>query len=403
MTQMLKVSAASDDSDGFFRSAHKLGELAKTMRFDGLDIVSLVVSNNARHCVKFLKSINISLDRLSFPDQKHPLEEALDSNAIATFETLLKCGARVDAPHTKHGTIIHAAAATRFLDSLLPALRHYKANMNLPGKFGQRPLHVAVANNQVQNVQQILDNGADINAQDDNLQSALHTAILSRSLDPMVEILLAYGASPIIKDAGGFTPIDLAKKCALAGAIKEMENAIDWRTHLAPNPSITRQAKDPHRFFEDSLEIVKTGDRRKINDLLSDGITPWKPQTNWGSSPMLLAIHRHRLDLAAIFINYRLGLSDYDADGGNAAHMLCTTYTDVPTLEPFLTKLQVLLPGCLTHKNHFEMTPLDAASLKFEDPCNELEPVFDKLCPGATIRAKPKPPPKPEGEANPSA
>jgi ankyrin repeat protein len=68
----------------------------------------------------------------------------------------------------------------------------------------------------IEAIQLCLDAGVDINAVDERGQTALHGAAL-QGYDDVVRFLAAHGAKLDIKDARGFTPLDVAK--GLAGGV----------------------------------------------------------------------------------------------------------------------------------------------------------------------------------------
>ncbi|MGD8238963.1 MAG: ankyrin repeat domain-containing protein [Armatimonadota bacterium] len=86
------------------------------------------------------------------------------------------------------------------------------ANVNAQGSYGQRPLSRAAPHGSVEMVELLLDSGADINAQDHQKGWApLHEAVNWGNVE-VVRLLLERGADPNPKATRGETPLDLAKK-----------------------------------------------------------------------------------------------------------------------------------------------------------------------------------------------
>ncbi len=151
------------------------------------------------------------------------------------LEYLLKYGSNPNGPHTKYGTIMHAAGATRIIDSLIPILCARKGDPNAVREKDQTtPLHAAVTNVQVINVEQLVERGANINAPDHLGRTPLHLALALEHYDPMAIVLLNYGADPLIPDAGGLTALDLAHVREEPALIKIIEERSSWDNLLIP-------------------------------------------------------------------------------------------------------------------------------------------------------------------------
>jgi len=79
--------------------------------------------------------------------------------------------------------------------------------------LSESPLHIAVANNNYEIAQTLLENGADVNSEKklyNKIQFALHIAVAQNNL-AMVELLLNNGANYLLKDSDGNLPRDIAR------------------------------------------------------------------------------------------------------------------------------------------------------------------------------------------------
>jgi ankyrin repeat protein len=83
-------------------------------------------------------------------------------------------------------------------------------NVNARGTFGERPLEVAAGRGMMDEVEALLDGGAEINAHGELGNTALHAAVGQGHLE-VVRLLLMRGASRLEKNEDGFTPFDVAK------------------------------------------------------------------------------------------------------------------------------------------------------------------------------------------------
>ncbi len=116
-------------------------------------------------------------------------------------------------------------------------------DVNEPNLYGQRALEFAV---QLSNpeiapliVQLLLDNGAEVNAQNNSGDTALHAAVASFEKLDIVGMLLELEANPIIKNSKNITPLDIARHRHYTQATKMMEAKMET-LHLAlpaPLPS----------------------------------------------------------------------------------------------------------------------------------------------------------------------
>ncbi len=84
------------------------------------------------------------------------------------------------------------------------------ADVSLENRFGQTALHIA-ATKSLGVLLAVLDKKPNVNAQDIDGETPLHRAILSMYPRQIVEILLSYGARVDIPDHQGRTPLDVAR------------------------------------------------------------------------------------------------------------------------------------------------------------------------------------------------
>lgn len=96
---------------------------------------------------------------------------------------------------------------------LAKALIEKGANTNAPAKNPSKvtPLHAACASSNMDMVTLLLQNGADVHAEQDQGITALHSAVHNKHL-PLVKLLVEHGADSHKKNAAGQSPMDLAKE-----------------------------------------------------------------------------------------------------------------------------------------------------------------------------------------------
>jgi len=86
------------------------------------------------------------------------------------------------------------------------------SDVNQRGDFNDPPIHLAASRGVVEELQILIDNGADIEARGDmcSKSTPLHIAALMGRLEA-IKLLLKYGADPFAKDIDGERPLDIAR------------------------------------------------------------------------------------------------------------------------------------------------------------------------------------------------
>ena len=83
-------------------------------------------------------------------------------------------------------------------------------DVNQIGDFGDAPLHLASRRGVIEEMQVLLDNGADIELRGEFQSTPLHGAVLMGKLEA-VNLLLKHGANPNVTNVNKRTPLDTAR------------------------------------------------------------------------------------------------------------------------------------------------------------------------------------------------
>lgn len=84
------------------------------------------------------------------------------------------------------------------------------SNVNQIGDFGDAPLHLASRRGALEEMQILIDNGAEIEMRGEFQLTPLHGAVLMGKLEA-VKLLLKYGADPFVKNGKDRTLFDIAQ------------------------------------------------------------------------------------------------------------------------------------------------------------------------------------------------
>jgi len=158
-----------------------------------------------------------------------------------TVQFLLDHGADINSKNNEGSTPIHCAITRNYVDTfettmdILKLLLDHGADINSKDCKGNTPLHYAccdfLLNFQIPDTPEVHDSfyrgcfctkcqkerlkyliahGADVNAQNEMGQTALHLAVVSYVCDDVIDYLTKHGADLNLRDRNGMTVLDLA-------------------------------------------------------------------------------------------------------------------------------------------------------------------------------------------------
>jgi len=159
--------------------------------------------------VRAALSANFLLANQRLANGESPLMAALYRGHHDIVAALVDAGAEID---------VFAAAATGRVDDLRRTLD--ERSIDAYAYDGWTPLHLAAFFGHLENVRLLLDARADVRAVSRNSlkNTPLHAATAGRHADVALA-LLAHGADPAAIDAGGYTPLEIAKQNDLQAVV----------------------------------------------------------------------------------------------------------------------------------------------------------------------------------------
>lgn len=270
--------------------------------------------------------------------EQFPLHQAAMEGNLEECRMLLTV-IDVNTVDSRGWTALHVAAAAD-QRTIIPLFAEAGANMDAFDPNGQSALVLAIENNHIDAVIDLCEAGADVNVAHRNGFSPLCTAV-HRGVE-MINLLLALGADPSAKDAGGWVPLyfaiweepntDVLEALLEAGANPNVPsqdlvypiegaarkgNAFATRLLLdhSADPNMTMRDFDPalyHAIASGSLETVRA---------LVDGGASCTVRFKDGWTPMLLAAKKGDHEMGRVLKAKGADLNDTTAEGLTPLHI----------------------------------------------------------------------------------
>lgn len=135
-------------------------------------------------------------------------EACITGNVFDLKQAIEKCD-DLNIKNNEGQTPLCIVAKCRY--DLVKLLVEKGADVNLQSDEIISPLHWAVEFDNEEIVEYLLSKGADIYSRDHSYETPLHWAAWTGHYKS-ASLLLAYGDNPLVENRGGFTPLDLAKR-----------------------------------------------------------------------------------------------------------------------------------------------------------------------------------------------
>jgi ankyrin repeat protein len=201
-TTPLHIFAYEKKRKDFSKTLIEKGADIKKTSTEGKTILHLAASQDDWQFVNFVLGFNPDINARDSGGLT-PLLAAIDKSAIRSAGILMEKGADVNVKDRIGRNAIHYLAAAKNATGLLSKLEGSKLDINAKDSTGRTPLAMAVENGRTENVEYLLNIGADVNGID-HAGNALILAAYEKSR-PMLNLFINRGAKLNVKKSDGKT------------------------------------------------------------------------------------------------------------------------------------------------------------------------------------------------------
>lgn len=232
---------------------------------DGRSLLHLAAADGSVEAISYFRKHKVSPEVLN-ENGEPPIFTAIRNNNIDCIHGLLKKGDLI--PYGRDTTALHVAIEKENV-SMLKELLKYNPPIDKPDKDGLSPLMCAASKNNKEIIKILLDNGADVNYQNENNYdyNALCIAANEGSND-VIELLVKSGCKIDMSTKDGFSPLAIAllsQMFSTAEILLKNGANIDFQDEATGKTAL-------HFCAEDGLNksvqfLLKNGASKTIRDL----------------------------------------------------------------------------------------------------------------------------------------
>ena len=210
------------------------------------------------------------------PLAANELHDAVRASDAVALKALLEAGAKVDESDYFVGTALHAAVSQGSVDIARILIEHGADLEAESEQLGARAVHLAASFGDVAMLELLLDSGAELNAQDDQGKTALHRAA-NFGGEEAVALLLNRGADIEQKDSlYGRPPLVQA---AVAGKIRIVTLLVEGGAEIEATDNDGRTALRLAAYYSGGVELM---DYLTRADAYRDPFSPQPARDNRG-------------------------------------------------------------------------------------------------------------------------
>lgn len=216
----------------------------------------------------------------------------------------------------------------------LAAMKRYiaeGADVNAPDEsLNVSPLAWSASYGQAEATRLLIENGADVNIEDDNGSTPLHVAVVFGRAD-VAKLLVENGANPQIRNDDGGTPADALHLDwrtttfigGLMGIEVERENIPvmqSGRNEIAKLFGVKEFDSKNIASPQDLSSSVFVGDLIEVKQMLTDGADPDAKDPRSGSTMLSIAALMGHTEVVALLLEHGADVNAKSRDGGTALH-----------------------------------------------------------------------------------
>ncbi len=234
------------------------------------------------------------------------LEYAVLTGRTAIVKLLLAAGANTARRYRYDQTVLHLAAARGF-PQILELLVNSRIALNPVDVNGNTPLDEAVLHNQAESVRFLIAHGADVKyTHPVDGRGPVHEAAI-KGFSNLLPILVDAGASPVLRDRSGQTPLDLALAYKNANVVAVL---LKLGSRISESQVAAEEAMET-AVLKGQVEIVRI--------LLDSGFDLNKPTAS-GSTYLHDAALKNQKKIAELLLRCGARLDALNQTGGTPLH-----------------------------------------------------------------------------------
>ena len=147
---------------------------------------------------------------------------------------LVEGGVDINSVGNGGATPLHMAAISEPGQHIVDTLVRLGADPHLEDEFGYTPLHRFTISNLIYGAASVLTHGADPNHPGPDSSTPLHLCAALEHGEAMAEILLSFGANPLLTNNSGQRPLDVATQAGTEAVQKCLEEAVAVAEKFSP-------------------------------------------------------------------------------------------------------------------------------------------------------------------------
>eukprot|EP00042_Codosiga_hollandica_P040181 m.344418 g.344418 ORF g.344418 m.344418 type:complete len:514 (+) comp55791_c0_seq1:129-1670(+) len=310
-----------------------------------------------RHTVMLERLLKIEAIRLLIDardrEGRAALMKALKQTDAQAVKLLLDAGADLSVQDNSGQNALHVAATYGSTSTLHEVLSASEAELNQQDEEGKTPLLCAADSNFADDVELLLDAGADASLADQRARIVLHYSAQFSDVELIRRLLTAFPEGVNLQDEDGYTPLMAAVFCGNykdlfepVGGMEEWELAHGWEPELEQEQLEDRVDNSPTRDLEDPASDAS------------------EEETDEGEDPLIERISGNIRALLDAGANLRLANMD-----GLTARDLARKYRVAVAVrllqehERFLDRLKFLKPAALPLEDEAKPSTVHAEPL----------------------------------------